>query len=192
MFNACGNYNQMPYVYLEIQAQSIWVAKLAPTPPLSFKGSVSVDTIMKTLAGTMGLTYENNGVTSQLNNPYLAGTSVEQAKNVAQQAGIDMYVDDQTLAICPRGQARDSLIPEISPDSGLAGYPTFDGVGVNFKTYFNPAITFGGAFKLVTSINRAAGQWVVTSVNHQLDSQVDGGSWFSMVRGNSSGLAVTS
>ena len=192
MVNAWGNYHSMPDVFLEIQAQSLWVAKLAPTPPLSFKGTVSVPSVMQQIAGTMGINFENNGVTKSLLNPYLPGTSVEQAKNVAQQAGIDMYIDDQTLAICPQGQARGSQIPEISPTSGLRGYPTFDGVGVNFQTFFNPSITFGGAIKLVTSIPRAAGQWVVTSINHDLAAQEPGGSWFSTVRGNTSGLAVTS
>lgn len=190
--NAWGNYHSMPDVFLEIQAQSLWIAKLTPTPPLSFPGAIPVPTVMKQIADKMGINFENNGVTSSLINPYLAGTSVEQAKNVAQQAGIDMYLDDDTMAICKLGDSRGSLIPEISPDSGLIGYPTFDGVGVNFRTFFNPAITFGGAVKLVTSIPRAAGQWVVTSINHDLDAQEPGGQWFSTVRGNASGLAVTS
>ncbi len=71
------------------------------------------------------------------------------------------------------------------------GYPTFDGVGVNFQTYFNPAVTFGGRVKLVTLITLAAAQWIVTSIACRLESEKPGGAWLAIVRGNSSGLAVT-
>ena len=85
---------------------------------------------------------------------------------------------------------RKVIIPLISSASGLVGYPTFDGVGVNFQTLFNPAITFGGSVKLVTDVQQAAGEWVVTSVGHRLESEKPGGAWFSNVRGNANGLAV--
>jgi hypothetical protein len=192
IINAFGNYNSAPDVFLEIQANSTWVAKLTPTSPLSYPGSIPVSTVMQKIADTIGVAFQNNGVTKSLINPYLPGTAPDQAQAVVQQANIDMYLDGQNLAICPKGQPRDGQIPEISPSSGLIGYPTFDGVGVNFRTFFNPAITFGGAIKLVTSIPRAAGQWVVTSINHDLAAQEPGGQWFSTVRGNASGLLVTS
>jgi hypothetical protein len=73
----------------------------------------------------------------------------------------------------------------------MDGYPTFDGVGVNFQIVFNPAVRFGGSIQIVTDIPQAAGQWIVTSVNHQLESEKPGGAWFSTVRGNKYGLAVT-
>lgn len=189
--NAWGNYQTMPDVYLQIQAQAAYFNQLQPIPPSSYKGTVDVATLMSRLAQSMGYSFENNGVTVQLSNPYLPNTGLEQAKNLARAAGIDLYLDDHILAITPPNVPRGSLIPVVSSQTGLIGYPTFDGVGVNFQCVFSPSIKFGGSIKLETSINQAAGQWIVTSVAHRLQSEKPGGAWFSTVRGNANGLAIS-
>ena len=189
--NAWGNYQSMPDVFLQIQAQSAYFAQLTPVAPRSYKGQIDVASIMQQIARTMGFTFENNGVQVQLSDMYLANTGLEQAKTLARAAGIDLYVDDNILAITPPNVPRGGLIPEISSQTGLVGYPTFDGVGVNFQTLFNPSIAFGGSIKLVTDIKQAAGQWIVTSVAHRLESEKPGGAWFSTVRGNVNGLAIS-
>lgn len=189
--NAWGDYQNMPEVFLNIQAQSAFFNQLLSTAPRSFKGGTDVAMIMGQIADDMGLVFENNGVNIQLADPYLANTATEQAKELARIAGCDLYIDDKVLAITPRNAPRDGDIPVISASSGLIGYPTFDGVGVNFQTLFNPSVTFGGSIKLETDIERAAGQWVVTSVAHRLESEKPGGAWFSTIRGNANGLAVT-
>jgi hypothetical protein len=189
--NAWGNYQSMPDVFLQIQAQSAYFAQLTPVAPRSYKGQIDVASIMGQIARTMGFTFENNGVQVQLSDMYLANTGLEQAKTLARAAGIDLYVDDNVLAITPPNVPRGGLVPEISSQTGLVGYPTFDGVGVNFQTLFNPSIAFGGAIRLVTDIKQAAGQWIVTSVAHRLESEKPGAAWFSTVRGNANGLAIS-
>jgi len=188
--NAWADYQGMPDVFLHIQAQSAFFNTLKAVPPRSFKGRVDVATVMGQIARDLGYTFENNGVTTQLVDVYLPNTGMEQAKDLARAAGCDLYLDDKILAITPPNVPRKVIIPLISPASGLVGYPTFDGVGVNFQTLFNPAITFGGSVKLVTDVQQAAGEWVVTSVGHRLESEKPGGAWFSNVRGNANGLAV--
>ncbi len=188
--NAWGDYQNMPDVFLHIQAQSAFFNTLKAVPPRSFKGRVDVATVMGQIARDLGYTFENNGVTTQLVDVYLPNTGMEQAKDLARAAGCDLYLDDKILAITPPNVPRKVIIPLISSASGLVGYPTFDGVGVNFQTLFNPAITFGGSVKLVTDVQQAAGEWVVTSVGHRLESEKPGGAWFSNVRGNANGLAV--
>lgn len=188
--NAWGDYQNMPDVFLHIQAQSAFFNTLKAVPPRSFKGRVDVATVMGQIARDLGYTFENNGVTTQLVDVYLPNTGMEQAKDLARAAGCDLYLDDKILAITPPNVPRKVIIPLISSASGLVGYPTFDGVGVNFQTIFNPAITFGGSVKLVTDVQQAAGEWVVTSVGHRLESEKPGGAWFSNVRGNANGLAV--
>jgi hypothetical protein len=192
LINAWGNYQQVPDVFLQIQAQSAFLNQLQPIPPSSFKGTVDVTTAMSQLAQTMGYTFENNGVSVQLSNPYLPGTGIDQAKSLAQQAGIWWGIDNNILWIAPRNVARGGLIPQISAQSGLRGYPTFDGQGyITFETLFNPSIKFLGQIQLVTSIQKAAGQWTVVGVAHRLESEKPGGAWFSTVRVNSSGLVPT-
>jgi hypothetical protein len=183
----------MPEVFLEIQANSASVAMLTPTAPRSYKGQIDVATVISNIATNppLNFTFENNGVNVQLSNAYLANTGMEQIKTLAQAAGIWWVLDNTTLAIMPRNTGRGGLIPQISSASGLIGFPTFDGVGVNFQTLFNPAIRFLGHIQLDTSITRAAGQWVVTGVAHRLESEKPGGAWFSTIRGNASGLVPT-
>lgn len=188
--NAWADYQSMPDVYLHIQAQSAFFNALKAVPPRSFKGGVDVASVMAQIARDLGYTFENNGVATQLTDVYLPNTGMEQAKDLARAAGCDLYLDDKILAITPPNVPRKVIIPLISPASGLVGYPTFDGVGVNFQTLFNPAVTFGGSVKLETDVQQAAGEWVVTSVGHRLESEKPGGAWFSTIRGNANGLAV--
>lgn len=189
--NAWADYQSMPDVYLQIQAQAAFFNALKAIPPRSFKGPIDVPSVMAQIAGDLGYTFENNGVTTQLTDLYLPNTGLEQAKDLARAAGCDLYLDDKVLAITPPNVPRKALIPVISPTSGLVGYPTFDGVGVNFQALFNPGVTFGGTIKLDTDVKQAAGEWIVTSVAHRLESEKPGGAWFSTIRGNANGLAVT-
>ena len=189
--NAWADYQGMPDVFLHIQAQSAFFNTLKAVPPRSFKGGVDVASVMAQIARDLGYTFENNGVTTQLVDVYLPNTGMEQTKDLARAAGCDLYLDDKILAITPPNVPRKVMIPLISSASGLVGYPTFDGVGVNFQTLFNPAITFGGSIKLETDVQQAAGEWVVTSVGHRLESEKPGGAWFSTIRGSKNALAIT-
>lgn len=184
----------MPDVFLQIQAIGGYVNKLTPIPPTSYNGPLDAATVMAQLAGQMGYTFENNGVSVQLSSPYLPGTAMDQARELAEQAGIALYLDNNVLAITPLNQPRNTAsIPEISAQSGLVGYCTYDGRSVNFKTLFNPAIKFGGQIQVQTDTPPgAAGQWYVASVSHSLSSEKPGGPWFSQVSGLKIQLAATS
>ena len=189
--NAWADYQGMPDVFLHIQAQAAFFNALKAIPPRSFKGPIDTPSVMAQIAADLGYTFENNGVTTQLTDLYLPNTGLEQAKDLARAAGCDLYLDDKVLAITPPNVPRKALIPVISPTSGLIGYPTFDGVGVNFQALFNPGVTFGGSIKLETDVQQATGEWIVTSVAHRLESEKPGGAWYSTIRGNANGLAVT-
>lgn len=192
--NAWGNYQSMPDVFLQIEAQAAYLNQLQVIGPSSYKGAADAATIMGNLAQQMGYQLENNNVQVQLSNPYLPGTGIDQARSLARAAGIWWGIDNNILWITPQYTARKSSgsVPEISPQSGLRGYPTFDGQGyINFECLFNPAITFLGHVQLVTSIPKASGQWTVVGINHRLEGNKPGGAWFSTIRVNSSGLVPT-
>jgi baseplate hub protein gp41 len=191
IINAWGNYQNMPDVFLEIQAQAAFVNQLTPVPPTSFNGPIDAATAMQQIAGTMGLTFENNGVSGIiLTNQYLANTALEQAKTLADAAGIWMTVDNGVLVITPKYQARNKPAPLISPSTGLMGYPTFDGFGVNFEGYFNPSILFLGPFQIQSSIPQASGMWIATSIAYSLNSEKPDGVWKMRIRGTKSGLSL--
>lgn len=190
--NAWGDYQSMPDVFLYIQAQAAFYAQIVPVAPRSYKGAVRVADAMADIAKSMVLTFENAGVDVTLADVYLSNTDLEQARELAKMANVDLYVDDEILAITPRqGSRQVDTIPLISRETGLVGYPTFDGIGVTFMTLFNPGITFGGRVRLDTDLPQAAGEWVVTSVAHRLETWRAGGPWYSVIRGNANGLAIT-
>jgi hypothetical protein len=171
--------------------------------------------VMNNSGATPQLTFENNGVTAQLPSMYLPGTGIDQIKTLVQASGIWWGIDNNVLWIAPPNGSRGAVtatagsstansvdfgleaspvtsaasIPQISPQSGLKGYPTFDGQGyLNFEVKFNPAITFLGQVQVQSSIPKANGQWTVVGIAHKLESQKVGGAWFSTIRAFASGL----
>jgi len=179
---AWADYQGMPEVCLDIQAQAGAVDLLKSVPPRSFKGAIDVGTAMQQIAGSMGWAFENHGVAVTLQNVYLANTGMQQARDLADMAGITMWADNNTIAIAPKGVARDTVKPLISAQTGLVGYPTFDGVTVVCKILYNPAVMQGGMVHIDTEVTRAAGDWLVLSINHELESERPGGQWFSTFR----------
>jgi hypothetical protein len=191
IYNAWGDYQSMPDVFLYILANVGQFNKMKTVEPRSFKGISDTASVMAQIAAEMDYSFENNGVDVKISNLYLANTAMEQAIELAKTAKCDMYIDGEVLAITPMNQPINTIIPLISAESGLIGYPTFDGTGINCQILFNPAVVFGGAIKLETDIARAAGEWIVTSLSYQLESDRPGGAWFTQIRGNKSGLAIT-
>jgi len=190
---AWGNYQNMPDVFLEIQAQSTYAGLMSSAIPRSYKGQIDVATAMGQIANQLGLTFENNGVTTQLSNQYLPGTALQQARALADAAGCWLYIDNGVLAIVQAYMPRNTnSVPIISPQTGLKGYPTFDSTGVHFDCLFNPAIVWGGGIQLQTSIPQAAGTWIVACVGLKLESQKYNGAWFMTIVANASGLVVRS
>ena len=115
---------------------------------------------------------------------YLANTAIEQAQEIARAAHCDLYIDNTTLAITPKGMARNAnSIPLISKDTGLVGYPTFDSNGVVFRMLFDPRVKWGGIIQLQSDLTAANGQWIVLSMSYRLESERPGGEWFATVRG---------
>jgi hypothetical protein len=189
--NAWGDYNAQPDVFLMIQSQAAYFAQINPAAPTSYKGGIDAVSAMQQLATNMGLTFENNGVSGiQLANQYLPNTTLEQAKTLAAAAGIWLYVDIGVLAIAPVNGVRLGVTPIVSPETGLNGYPTFDGVGVNFKSFFNPAIRFGGSVQIQSSIQVATGTWIAVSISLRLESEKKDGAWFMTVRGTKGNLSI--
>jgi hypothetical protein len=186
--NSWPDYSGAPDVYLHIEAQAGFFEQTALSEPTSYKGSADAGSILGRLASGLGYTFENNGVDVKLSDPYFAGSAMEQVKEIVQAAGIEWILDGQTLAIWPKGATRESYMPTISPETGLIGYPTFDQLGVGFRTLFNPSIRFGGKINVETSVTRAAGVRKVVGVSHSLSAQMPGGPWYSDIRCTESGL----
>lgn len=172
---------------LNVSAFTGLLNNLKPVAPTSFSGSIDVTTIMSQLAQQMGYTFENNGVSVQLSNPYLPGTARAQALAAADAAGIYVVFDDDngTMAILPKTGARSGTAPTISPTGDMVGYPTYVGPGqIALATEYNPQLRFMGNVQVENSIvGGANGTWRITSLMHDLSTLPDG-PWFSRMQGN--------
>jgi hypothetical protein len=183
IWQAWGEFDGAPDVPLNITGLGGLAAALKPVNALSYPGSADVATIMQTLATTMGLAFENNGVTVQLSNPYFPGTALAQARACARAADINFTIDRGALAIWPKNGARGGEVPLISPATGMRGYPTFASNGLGVTTLFNPDIKPGGVIEVQSSLQVACGKWTVLQVQHSLQSETPNGQWFTQILG---------
>jgi len=156
--------------------------QINPVPPSSYQGSVSVSSIVQDLAGKMNYAFENDGVTAQINNPYLSGTYWDQLNRVCTATNTQYTVTADTLFIYPGGIARSNPpILTLGPKSGLEGYPTLEKFGIVISSLYNPALQAGGKIKVVGSdIPGANGLWYPFMVDHQLEALAPGGRWHSV------------
>lgn len=175
--------NSAPDTRLQVVAYAGMYQKLKPVSPSSYPNGADAAVVMQTLAATMGLGFENNGVSVQLAKPYFPGTAWEQARACAEAAGINWTIDKGTLAIWNNPGHRGGSIPLISPATGLVGYPAYTGVGVGVKTIYAPGINPGGLATIDSSVKNACGNWYVTDVSHSLQSETLGGDWFTEFSG---------
>ena len=183
MVKAWPDYSRMPDVCLRVQARAAYSAALTTVAPRSFKGGCDVADVMRQIANSMGYVFENSGVNVRLSDVYLANTNLEQARDLAKAAGVELNIEGNVLSIWPKGSYRNALIPLISPDTGLVGYPSFDGTFLMFDTLYNPTLITGGLVKVESDNIAAKGQWQVLRMAHRLEAEKPGGAWFSSVVG---------
>ena len=183
MVKAWPDYSKMPDVCFRIQAQAAYSSAVTTVAPRSFKGGCDVADVMRQIATSMGYVFENSGVNVKLADVYLANTDLEQARDLAKAAGIELNIDQNVLSIWPKGSYRNALIPLISVDTGLVGHPGFDGTFLRFDTLYNPSLITGGLVKVESGNTAAKGQWQVLKMAHRLESEKPGGAWFSSVIG---------
>jgi hypothetical protein len=185
IYEAWADFDGAPDVALNIDAVSGLIDAMKPIPPTSYSGSVDAATIMAGLAVQLGYAFENNGVSVILSNPYYPGTARDQVDACATEANIFAAIDGSgagsTLAIWPKDGSRGGVIPLVSPDSGMIGYPGYMAGGLNIRMIYNNAIKFGGQIKVVSSLQTACGTWTVNRLNHNLESQTPHGAWFTEV-----------
>ncbi|WP_454695667.1 baseplate hub protein [Achromobacter aegrifaciens] len=178
---AWADYNQAPEVVFNVVALSSAGKALKPVPPRSYRGATSVAVVMRDIAASMELAFQNNGVDVFLSNPYFPGTDVDQLRACARAARISYTIERGILAIWPADGKRVDPPIEVSPELNLVGYPTFTGGGIACNLLYTPDVGMGRAVQVTSSIEAAHGEWAIVGVVHQLESEVPGGAWMSQI-----------
>jgi len=188
IFNAFVDAQNQPDVcfrIITVPGGGVWA--VAPALPISKPGPQDISAMMSNLAGQMGLTFENNGVSVKLSNPYYSGSPWTQAVRLAQHANVDMVVDRGILAISPRGKPRSGDAVLISPETGMVGYPAFRENSIIVKSIFNPAVKVGGQIQVESSLTPANGTWIVNRMVLDLECLMPHGRWFQTIEATPSG-----
>ena len=191
IYAAWGDFSAEPEVPFYVEANTAWQVANIPYPPSSFKGSSDVVTILGNLAFAAGFNLENSGVSGiKLSNSYLYGSPLDQINKIKQAISgqVELTIDGITLAIWPKNGSRAGAVPLVDAAHGMVAYPNYNANGITLKTLFNPSIQFGKNIQVQSTLgdgkpNTAAnGLWRVYAINHDLESQVPRGQWFSEVQ----------
>jgi hypothetical protein len=178
---AWADFAGMPDTVFHLSAFAGTIDKLKPVKPTSYNGSVDVATVASGIAAQMDppKALENSGVSAQISNPYLPNSLDDQLRTICDHANCEYAIENDVVAIWPRGKARNGANIVISPETGLVGYPTFSSNGIDFVTLYNPNIVYGRNVDLKSDLK--SGTFTVYDVVHTLEAEMPDGQWFTAV-----------
>ncbi|HCM6306911.1 TPA: hypothetical protein N3Z72_005304 [Salmonella enterica subsp. enterica serovar 6,14:y:1,7] len=189
--DAYADYNQAPDIPLILTGQVSFNLRNQTAADFSAKGDVPVADIIRALASSAGLKFENQGVSRSLSNPHFSGNIVQQMLDAASAADINIDLGDvEKVTIWPKDKALDIPAVHISPDHGLIGYPVYTMTGLSATTTFCPDLFIGRRVHLESSLPNVTGDYQLTGVIHTITSRTVGGPWSSnctMTRLNDNG-----
>ncbi|EMX5813341.1 hypothetical protein AAHF61_001494 [Salmonella enterica] len=189
--DAYADYNQAPDIPLILTGQVNFNLRNQTAADFSAKGDVPVADIIRALASSAGLKFENQGVSRSLSNPHFSGNVIQQMLDAASAADINIDTGDaEKVTIWPKGEKRNIPPLHISPDHGLIGYPVYTMTGLSATTIFCPDLFIGRQVHLESSLPNVTGDYQLTGVIHTITSRTVGGPWSSnctMTRLNDNG-----
>lgn len=170
-----------PIAALRVDAMAGLYNAVAPAKPMTAQGSQDVAQLLGQIAQQGQLTLENNGVNCKVRDQYLPGSNRQQIKRLAEAAGINWLIENDTLAIWPKNGSRKSTVPVVSPKTGLVGYPRYTASGIEVVTTWNPNLLYGGSVKVESDLTPACGTWYIVNIAHELESETPNGKWFTIL-----------
>nr|DAU58070.1 MAG TPA: tail protein [Caudoviricetes sp.] len=185
MTSSIANMNTSPNSALMIAATANADLQNKPSPPFSFNGATPVTSVITAICKAAGYSPYITGLDGIVaTNPHYEGSIFNQLEKLCDDFEIAMSVASPTITFWPQNEKKDDVMPLISPEYGLIGYPIFSNGGVMFQTQFSTLLTTGRNVKLITSLPHASGTYKLTSVSHELSSWMPDGPWHSVCIAN--------
>lgn len=185
MTSSIANMNTAPNSALMITATANADLQNKPSPPFSFNGSTPVTSVITAICKAAGYSPYITGLDGIVaTNPHYEGSIFNQLEKLCDDFEIAMSVASPTITFWPQNEKKDDVMPLISPEYGLIGYPIFSNGGVMFQTQFSTLLTTGRNVRLITSLPHASGTYKLTSVSHELSSWMPDGPWHSVCIAN--------
>ncbi len=191
IISATVDYNAAPEPTFDISSIAGFLNQAKGTAVNSYKGAVNVKEIVSALAGLMGFSFEDHGVTAVLSNAYLSGTLMDQLRTVVEASATICTIDNGKVDIWPSDGKKTDTVINLGPTNSLVGYPSFTRSGLLVNSIYRPEISQGRLIALDTSVPRAAGTWQAASVEHHLSCNLPNGPWFTKAHLIPEGYFVT-
>lgn len=185
IIQAWPDFQGAPLVPFHIVSQNGSIDMGKPIDPISFSGSTDAGEAAKRVAKQMDevKSFENHGVNTKIDSPYLWGSPRNMMKQLASTAKFAWVLENGVLAIWPADKARGGGGLLISPETGMVSYPAFTELGVLTRSEFRRAVQFGTTFTVKSDIQPACGDWQIVRIEYDLESDVPHGHWFMTLEG---------
>lgn len=181
MTSSIANMNAIPNAALMITATANADLQNKPASPFSFNGATPVPDIINAICNAAGYKAYITGLDGLVvTNPHYEGSIFTQLESLCNDVNVAMSVAPPSISFWPQDSIRDDVMPFISPEYGLIGYPIFSNGGLMFQTQFSTLLTTGRNVQIETSLPHASGVYKLTSVNHELSSWMNDGPWHSI------------
>ncbi|AOF18158.1 hypothetical protein BED35_06040 [Yersinia enterocolitica] len=184
IYASYANMNAQPETALVMNTISGLNLKTASSSAFSQPGAVPVESMLSAICNIFGFSLNASRLNGRVaQNPHFSGSPMDQVRDICLAHGLWYRVFDNIITVWPAGSAVDDIVPLVSPDSGLIGYPVFTQSGITFQTQFSTYLAQGRVVELVTSLPNASGRYLLTVVEHFLNSWTEGGSWHTVCQG---------
>jgi hypothetical protein len=131
-----------------------------------------------------GLGFETFGTLGKIFSPYYSGSPLMQIKGMADATRALWSIDRKVLVIGPKSGTRQVGTLDVSPISGLVGYPMFSDNGIIVKTEYQFPVSWLQSFHVKSSIQKANATWRLYKHVYNLESQMPRGHWFVWLYGD--------
>ncbi|CAI1172227.1 baseplate hub protein [Serratia proteamaculans] len=183
IYASYGNMNSLPEPALMLNAVAGLSVRTNEAKAFSLSGPVNIADMLGAIAKAAGLGSRIVSVTKVVNDPHYTGSAMQQISTICQDNELSYQVIDDVLVVWPFNGLSDDVVPLVSPEQGLIGYPVFTQGGITFQTQFSPLLSSGRAVELQTSLPNAPGRYILTVVEHMLTTWTEGGSWHTLCQG---------
>lgn len=184
VYASYANMNAQPETALIMNAVAGLELKTSSSSAFSQPGSVPVESMLSAICNIFGFRLNANKLNGRIaQNPHYSGSPMDQVRDICLDNGLWYRIFDNVITVWPAGSTVDDIVPLVSPDSGLIGYPVFTQNGITFQTQFSTYLAQGRAAELRTSLPNANGRYLLTVVEHFLSSWTEGGSWHTVCQG---------
>lgn len=185
---ASADFNAAPDVSFKIEAMTGYFGAITPQSPTAVRAAQPAADFIAMQAKKAGFTFQNDGVTTQLNNAIFNGSPVAQARAAARQIGAELIIDDDVMILSPAGGAgtkagggRGNAVL-LSKTTGMLGYPVLSNEGIQLQALYNPAFRLGGLVRVESIVPKASGTWRIIKLTHDLAAfDPKGGPWKSQM-----------